>query len=255
MNYSSIKVKKSKNKVIFSILGILGIFITWLILSLIINNDFILPTPMATFVALGNLLIKFHTYQVFLYTFIRIIFTTLVAFLLGVIFSSIASYSRGFKEFINPLMVLLKTIPVASIIILLLIMVGKDVAPLFITFLVIFPIFYEGSLQALLSISKDIKEDVALLPGSNVKKFFKIFLPITKDTLITCLLQGFGLGFKVMIMAEFLAQPNGSIGREMMFSKQYLEIDDVFAWTLLLITVVFVIDSMLKYLKKRMEQD
>ncbi|MGM0436589.1 MAG: hypothetical protein ACQEQA_06005, partial [Bacillota bacterium] len=57
------------------------------------------------------------------------------------------------------------------------------------------------------------------------------------------------LGFKVLVMSEFIAQSDVSIGRMLYEGRITLDYESVFAWTLLIVFVVFVIESVLSRFK------
>jgi NitT/TauT family transport system permease protein len=252
MNSSTIKNKGIQKSTIAIISGCFFLFFLWLILSYVLQNNLILPTPKEVFVSLIELGMSSHTYLVFFSSLLKIILVMVTTTLLAGAISFLSTQFSFFKNFFVPFVTLLKTIPVASIILLLLIIFGKEEAPLLICFCVVFPILYEGFVLGFDSISKDILDELKLLPGSETKKIFEVELPISMNTILSTFLQAFGLGFKVMIMAEFLAQPTNSIGREMMFAKEYLEIPTVFAWTLLLLVFVGIVDTILHIVKNHL---
>ena len=53
--------------------------------------------------------------------------------------------------------------------------------------------------------------------------------------LIAAISTSFGIGWKVVIAAEVLSQPKYAIGTSLQNSKLYLNIDEVFAWTIIAI--------------------
>jgi NitT/TauT family transport system permease protein len=59
------------------------------------------------------------------------------------------------------------------------------------------------------------------------------------------LIQSFGLGFKVLVMSEYLAQTKTSIGMMLYEGRIMMEYADVFAWTLIIIVIVFGMETLL----------
>ena len=53
-----------KNKKTYYVLGILFIFVLWELLSIISDNDFVVPSVELTFDALGKILIDKNTYKI-----------------------------------------------------------------------------------------------------------------------------------------------------------------------------------------------
>ncbi|MBQ8993116.1 MAG: ABC transporter permease, partial [Turicibacter sp.] len=66
-----------------------------------------------------------------------------------------------------------------------------------------------------------------------------------------------GLSFKVMVMAEVMAQSSVGIGQMLNYEKTYLNIAAVFAWTTILIVLVMIfelissllIDALIRHLE------
>ncbi|MDD4078003.1 MAG: ABC transporter permease subunit [Bacilli bacterium] len=234
----------------YTFYGVVFIFVIWLIASVIINNVFVLPSIKLVFTSLFDLLKEKGTYVVLFATVLRLLVTVAMSFLIALLLASLAVVSKRFTQFIRPLIILLKTIPVASIIIILLIIVGHERSPLFITALVVLPILYEGILGGMHTIDKTIIEEVKMISNINHHIVRQIFIPLVFPAMITALIQSIGLGLKVMVMSEFIAQPNHSIGKMILIEKQHLEMARVFAWTLLIIVIIMAIEWLIYRIKK-----
>jgi NitT/TauT family transport system permease protein len=61
--------------------------------------------------------------------------------------------------------------------------------------------------------------------------------------------QSIGLGFKVIVMAEFISQARRGIGRELHDASISIEYVQVFAWTIIMIIIVVIFESLLKIYK------
>ena len=245
----SIANKWIKPNSIFYFLGIILIFIIWHVASVIIDNEIILPTISQTFTALFDILSLEKTYTIILSTFGKLIIAVLISLVVSLTLVIFSTLSSKFENLIKPLMTLLKTIPVAAIIILLLIVVGNTNSPYIVTLLVILPIMYESILMGVKTIDQSIINALKIDSSLNLKVMLKIHLPLSFPYILTSIIQSLGLGLKVMVMAEFLAQPNNSIGKQILFYKEMLEIPYVFAWTLILISFILVVDFFLKKIK------
>ena len=60
-----------------------------------------------------------------------------------------------------------------------------------------------------------------------------------------------GLSWKSGIMAEVIATPKPSIGREMYVAKQYLQTDNLFAWTIVVIVLSILFEVVFMLLMKQ----
>lgn len=240
-----------KNKNTYYVLGILFVFVLWSIAEAYFNNDFILPGIGQTFSSLLELLQDGHTYFILGHTFLRIVLSVSICFILGLVLAILSKISIQFKSFLKPIISLLKTLPVAVIIILLLFMLEEN-AFYYIVGLVMFPIIYEGILNGLESIDKSMLEEVKLFSNTNFMVVKDIFLPLTLPHILTSLLQSFGLGLKVLVMAEFISNAKHSIGNEIIYYKNDLgEMSYVYAWSIILVLFVLIIDLVINILKKK----
>lgn len=240
----------SKHRFAFG-MGIIMILIIWIVASLAIHQEIIFPTPWSTLRDLVQILIVPHTYLVLATTLFRILVAVLISFVLALIFASLSIKYPHFASFIRPQITLLKTIPVASIIIILLVLIGHEYSPLFITGFVVLPLLYEAIYQGYRSIDPNILDDVRMLSTINIPIIRHVYLPLISPFLFTGLIQSLGLGLKVMIMSEFIIQPTLSIGRELLFLKQQFEMGKVFAWTFILMILIMVIEFLISILKKQ----
>ena len=245
-------MKNSIDKKIYFGLGILFIFVIWIIGHSIINNSYVVPSLGETFIALGNLFTQSHTYIVLGHTMLRLIISISFYFVIGVILAILSYKFKGFKWFTKPLITLLKTLPIAVVIILLWIMLGTEYAHYYIVGVVVLPIIYEAVLIGLENINVDILDEVKISNGISPKVIFKILLPIIFPTILTSLIQSIGLGLKVLVMAEYITQPRYSIGNEFVYYKDIaLQMEYLFAWSIILIVFVLSIELLISSISKK----
>lgn len=237
---------RNKHKLLIIIFWIF----VWEILSLIINQEIYLPSPHTTFSAFFNLLTKRETYITILYSTYRTLLGFFLSCTLGIILGYICGINKFFYNLINPLVVIVRTIPVMSIIIIAILWFRDTNVPIFVAFLMCFPIIWTNTVTGISS------TDIKLLQMCRVYKIRKIrvirsvyfysSLPYIKAGMISAL----GIGWKVTSAAEVLSLPKYSIGRFLYDSKVYLEIPDLFAWTIIIILLSFIFENLLKALFK-----
>lgn len=241
--------KKTSNN-IFYVLGILFILVLWFLGFNIFDNDYIIPGIKDTFISLFELFKTPHTYTVLFNTLLRLVISISICFIMGVIFGSLSKISSKFKAFVKPLFTLLKTAPLMVLIILLLVVFNRN-SLYFIVGFVVMPIIYEATINGLDSIDKNITEQIKLESNLTPYVIGKIYLPLTTPYIITSLLQSFGLGLKVLVMAEFISNADNSIGNEIIFYKDIAnEMSYVYAWSIILVSLVLVIDILINFIKK-----
>lgn len=223
-------MKKFITKINFWLFGgILFILLVWFFASRIVDNSIVIPKISEVLQALGSLLQTKQTYVVIFNTISRLILTVSISFVLALFCSILAGSITRVKDFLKPIMTLMRTTPVAAVIIILLMIFGNIKSPYIITSLVILPIMYEGILVSFENIDQGIIDEVKMLSNLNFRVVKEVYLPIVTPQILSTLVATIGLGLKVMVMSEFIAQPNNTIGYVMLQEKNFLEMDYVFA--------------------------
>lgn len=161
----------------------------------------------------------------------------LLAFWTGILTGGAACRFPLFKDFLEPLMSLIKSVPVASFVILALIWVGSGNLSVFIAFLVVFPIIYINTMAGFTSTDPKLLEMARTFHMQGGKKLFYIYRPALMPYLISGCRVALGMGWKSGVAAEVIGVPNHSIGEKLYMAKIYLSTADLFAWTLVIIVV------------------
>jgi NitT/TauT family transport system permease protein len=218
----------------------------WGILALIINREIYLPSPYSTLRALSNLMFLQDTYITILFSSYR----TLLGFLISCLFGIILGYFCGINKFMydlfNPLVSIMRTIPVMSIIIIALMWFKDTNVPIFVSFLMCFPIVWTNTVMGIKSTDIKLLEMCKLYNIKKTRIIKSIYahsaLPYIKAGTISAL----GIAWKVTSAAEVLSLPKYSIGRFLYDSKVYLEIPNLFAWTIIIVALSILFEKILK---------
>ncbi|QWC00292.1 ABC transporter permease subunit [Mycoplasmatota bacterium] len=226
------------------------IIIIWTLYALVIDNQYIFPNPLTVIKSFIDLLTQVKTYSIIVYTLFRLIVAFIISAFLGIFLGLLAGNLKALDEFLHPLIISLRTLPIASIIIILMILLGRSFSLYIITFLMIFPIIYEASKHGVHNIPQALKNNIALENHPKRIIFFKIQLPLSLPYIRTSLFQSIGLGFKVIVMAEFITQTQMGIGRELYNGTISIQYERVFAWTIIIIIIVALFEVILKKIRK-----
>lgn len=213
----------------------------------IVDNDLLLPKPGAVLTAFGKIFIDADSLGVILFTILRLLIGLLLASLFGFLLGIVAGFKKNFALFLNPFVTVLRTIPVISITVILLIMFGFSLTPYIITFLMLFPLIYQSTYGAITSIDKELIDVYKLEDNHFLTGLRYCYFPLISKNIRTALLQSLGLGIKVLVMAEYLSQTKKSIGAELYLAKVNLQYDEVFAWTLLLIILALAFELLINH--------
>jgi len=227
------------------------IFLIWMIFYHVIDHEIIMPSISKVFISLYEILTKRDTLHIILNSFIRLVISIVLSSIFAITFGIFSGLNRKFSLFLKPYITILRTIPIVSIVIILFVLLGNQNLAIIITFLMVFPIIYQGTESGILSINKDLVDVYHLEKNNFLLSIKYLYLPSIKTHIITSFLQSFGLGIKVLIMSEYLTQKNDSIGYSLLLAKTYLRYDLVFAWTILLILLSLTLEYLLYLYQKK----
>ncbi len=225
----------------------------WQLYANAIDNHYILPPPMQVGQRLIELLRTPQTYHIIVASIRRLMVSISFAMIPGIFFGLLAGRMTTIDYALRPLVTTLRTLPVASVIVIVMILVGSPITLYVIAFLMLFPLVYEASKQGVLSIDTSINEALSLESSKRFAFMYSIDLPLAFPYIKTAFLQSFGLGFKVLVMAEFITQAPSSIGRALYDGTISIYYDTVFAWTLILIVIVTIIENGFHRLKSNLK--
>lgn len=235
--YTEKKTEKNREKrgLAGKCLAILFWLAVWALLSRTVNNRILMATPSETVRRLTELLGQESFYRTLAGSLLRIGTGFGLGFGLAAVLAAAAFRFRFLEELANPFMSLVKTVPVASFAVLLLVWQGPSRLTAAICFLVVLPNIYMNVTEGLKSMDVRLPEmaEVFRLPFWN--RFFYIYRPALKPFLYGGLKVSLGMCWKAGVAAEVIGIPDASIGEQLYLSKIYLDTAGVFAWTAVII--------------------
>lgn len=248
------KIPKNFRTLICEILGILFLLLIWEIVALSVNNNFIFPHLSDVFVSLFDILGITSTWQALGESLLRTFFALLISFVLAFILGLVGGLFKPFKDFLAPLIHLLKLVPTPCVVffIILFFLNEANIGSIIITFLIVFPILYESFSEGLLNIDENIKLSLRLEGYYSPKSIFRVLIPESMPYLLLGCINSIGLGVKVSIMSEILIGTENiwGIGRLLQVYRINAEYSNMIAITLLVIFVFVVFDLIFAFIKK-----
>ncbi|SCW43223.1 NitT/TauT family transport system permease protein [Ruminococcaceae bacterium YRB3002] len=215
----------------------------WQAMSLLIHNAILFAGPYETGKALFTLASTGAFWLSLGNTALRIISGFVIGAVLGMVMAYIAYKHRLFGDFIAPFISVIKSIPVASFVILLLIWFGAPCLSLIISALVVFPMIYLNTYEGLVSTDIKLLEMARIFRMSNSSIIKNIYLPHLKPFLAGAFKLASGMSWKSGIAAEVIARPVHSMGDSIYQSKIYIDTAELFAWTLMAILLAFLFEK------------
>ena len=136
-----------------------------------------------------------------------------------------------------PVVTVMKSVPVASFIILCLIWIPSRNLSVFITFLMVFPAVYTNVCQGIRETDRELLEMAQVFQVSFGRKVRYIYISQAAPYFQAACRLALGLCWKAGVAAEVIGIPGGSIGEKLYHAKIYLNTPDLFAWTIVIIGI------------------
>ena len=228
---------------------ILAVAAFWLavgwVLALLTGSELLLPTPGATVRRLTQLLPTAEFWLTVGTTLLRILCGAAAGIVLGTLLAVLTCRFTLLHTLFSPLLTVIKSTPVVSFIVLLILWVGRSVLPAVIIVLMVVPVVWANVSAGIAG------TDVQLLEMAKVYRFprgrilKRIYLPAVLPHFLAACRSTLGLAWKSGVAAEVLTLPAVSIGKKLADSKSYMETLDLFAWTLVVVLCSLLIEKLL----------
>jgi len=245
-------VMKSTTKVKITRIGaiVLWLFI-WQILAFVIGEDLFLPSPLAVLSRLFQLIGKFDFWSSILFSIKRVGSGLFIALFLGIVLASLSYISRSIEILIEPLVRIVRAIPVASIVILVLVWVSSRNLSVVISFMIVFPIIYTSVLEGLKRTPKEMLEMAHVYRIDGMRRVRYIYIPYVIPYFEASIKTALGLSWKSAIAAEVIGLPDGSIGEKLYNAKVFFSTPDLFAWTVVIVLLATGFEKVMLFITKK----
>lgn len=229
-------------------ISIVIFLLIWQISALIINNDILVPTLQEIFHSLVCILGSSKTYIYISITCLRVLKSFFISLFTALVISSLGYIFENIKKWLQPLMMLIKTIPNISYIILAIIWLGSEGSVSIVTFMILFPIFLQ-SFDSKLAEQKRKLSDVTRIYRSSFSELLKVvILPQLYIEILETSKTSISMGLKVAVMAEIIAAVRKGIGKQLNYARINLNTADLIAWTVIIIFISIIFNFIFQLL-------
>lgn len=218
--------------------------------ALYIGADILLPPPETVVKSLFQVILSENFLKALSATIVRGLSGFLISFLLGLITGVLAGISHKFRAFISPFISIIRSTPVIAIILLALIWFHVNYVPIFVSFLMAYPIVTNNVTAGIHTVDKKLLEMANIYRIGLFKKITVIYIPSIIPFIVSSISMSLGLIWKVVVAAEVLSQPKWGLGTSLNEAKAYLITEEVFAWTVIAILLSILTDIVFAYILK-----
>lgn len=217
----------------------------WAVLSLIVNKPLLLPAPWTVLARLWALLGTGAFWRCTLTSLLRVLSGVLSAAALGVLLAAACTRWKIVDAAVAPLLTVIKSTPVASFTILVLLWLRRELAPALIAGLIVLPVVWANVAAGIRGIDPKLLELAEVCRLGRWRTLLRVRVPSVLPHFRAALRSALGFGWKAGVAAEVLVLPRNSIGRMIYESKLYLQTEELFAWTLAVILLSLGIERLL----------
>ena len=209
----------------------------WQLGAMAMDQQILLVSPIAVLIRLGTLAVESSFWKAVGFSLLRITGGFFLGAAVGTVLAALSARLRRVEELLAPLLLAIKSIPVASFIILSLILFSSRNLSVLISFLMVLPVLYEGVLGGIRAMDKQMLEMAQVFQIPTPRRVRYVYLPQVLPYFRAACASALGLCWKSGIAAEVIGMPTGSIGERLQQAKIYLDTPDLFAWTLVIVLV------------------
>lgn len=215
----------------------------WETMYRIIGRDIYFPSPLSTVQTFFALITEKATWSTIAYSAYRTLFALCASVLLGILFGIVCGLSRTMYNIFNPLVVVLKSTPVVSVIIIAIIWFHSTYVPVFSGFLMCFPIVFTGTVAGIRNTDPKLIEMCRFYKVGRFDTLRSLYLRSSVPYINASVVSAIGICWKAVAAAEVLSMPVFSIGAKLYFAKTYLDPASLFAWTFIIILLSYFFET------------
>ncbi len=242
--------RKYRWNYLFSVLAVAVMWGVWVAAYFAVGNEYVVPSFTETMRELGALFASGTFWESFGGTLWRTVAGWLLAFAFAVLFAAAGVASKKFRSFFAPFVSVFRTLPTMAITLMLLIWSTPLVAPVIVTFLMLFPVTYAQLMAVYGEIDPQLFEMARVYGVPRREVLCKIAVPGMLPAVFSQAGPNLSLSLKVTISAEVLVSTFRSLGGMMHEAANYLQVAEMFALTILALLVGGLFEFALHFLTR-----
>lgn len=215
----------------------------WQVASWSVNKDFLLASPIAVAARLGHLTITVDFWTTVGWSLGRIAWGFCAAALVGALGATAAVRFRAVDALLSPLIATIRSAPVVSFIILLLLWTDSSRLPMYTSFIMVLPVMYTTIVEGIRHRDRSLLEAAEVFRIPLARRVLAIDVPAVLPFFAAACRIGVGLAWKSGVAAEVIGVASGSIGEQLYEAKVFLSSVDLFAWTVVIVALSIVCEK------------
>jgi len=227
------------------------IFLWWM--GSLFTESYILPSPFHVgYVLVG--MINYELVKTIFYSFLRLMAGYLISLIISIALAIISKKNDTILEVIEIITSSMLKVPNIAYLTIFMLFVGVGTPTVIATIVVsLVPTMTLSFLSVYKQINKHIEEisDIFKVPFLTRAVYF--YLPTLMNSFYPIFIMTFSLGFKLMIMAEFIAGSNG-LGYRLVEKKIGFNMDEVIAYIIIIVIVGVLLQKIFESIFRRVNR-
>ena len=241
-----------KKEVLQRTIAVLCALLLWQVIAMCVDQRILLVSPIEVVKRLATIWREPGFWSTIWFSFCRIAGGFLLALVLGILLAALSGRYHLAEIMLRPYMVTVKTVPVASFVVICLIWLSVQRLSVFISFLIVLPVIYGNVLEGIKSEDKNMLEVSKVFRMPLLRRVTYIHLPQLKPFLLSACSTALGMAWKAGVAAEIIGTPDGSMGKQLYYAKIYLDTDDLLCWTVIIVLVSVLFEKLFMLLLRGM---
>ena len=227
--------------IVLVVFAVLWEIVSWLV------PPFVIPGWERIFKSLVSL-----RYDFVLITLARVVAALMISFALGVVLSVAMYLWTPFENYCRPVVRLFMAVPVVCwILFSVLWFKWVELRIAFVLIAVCAPVFIIDFLDGMKGVQHELRDMLRSFRPSRTQFFTKLLLPAIVPVILTSWKINLSLAIRVVTIAELVGAISG-VGYGLVLAQELFSIADVFAWTLVLVVILFLAEAVLSVVEERM---
>lgn len=210
------------------------------------GNELLLPYPASVWNSLVSLVGTGEFWATVFTSLGRISLGLTCGVLAGAALAVLTCASRWCDRLLSPAVRVVRAAPVASFILLVLLWTGRNTVPAVISAMMVTPVVWDNLSRGIQAMDPKLLELARCYRFTKIKTAALIYLPALRPYILAALTTATGLAWKSGVAAEVLCLPEPSLGQRIYYTKYYLDIPELFAWTAVTVALSMVLERLLR---------
>lgn len=239
-------MRPSTTERIIKLGAVLFWLLVWHVAARVVGERILLVSPVDVVLRLFELLRDTSTWASAAFSTLRVAGGFFLALLAALVLAPLAACFKPVRILLSPLVQAFKTVPVASIVIVVLIWVSSRNLSVIISFMMVFPVLYIDMLGAIDTTDPQMVEMARVFRLGPWQRLRLVYIPQVYPWFLSSSSLALGLAWKSAVAAEVIGIPQGSLGERLYEAKLFFATADVFAYTLVIVALSVLFEYVMK---------